>query len=229
MAKKYWIILGVVLLLLIAGGGAWYFMGTGSSDDALAATVAGGLPADKVQPDDHVMGSANAPVTMVEYFAQACSVCAHFDQDVFPQLKAKYIDTGKVRYVMRLFPLFPVDGPAYKLDTCVPKEKFFQAADLLFRNQPQWDSGEFPGADAQGGLMRMAHILGLSDQQAQACMNSTAQDAHINQVANDGNTRYTIQGTPSFAIDFKKVDFQQNSWNEVQAALDAALKAKGAN
>jgi protein-disulfide isomerase len=225
MSKKTWIILGVIVVLLIGGGAAWYFM-NGGSGDALSASADSNLPPDQVHPDDHVMGNPKAPVVMVEYFAQDCSVCAAFDQQIFPQLKAKYIDTGKVYYVMRLFPLYPLDGQSYKLDMCVPPEHFFQAVDLLFRNQPQWDSAEYQGVDAQAGLHKMARILGMTDDQADKCMNDTSLDAHINAVAKDGNDRYQIQGTPAFAIDFKKATI--NSWDDAQKQLDAALAAKGA-
>jgi protein-disulfide isomerase len=225
MSKKQLIVAGVVVLLLAAGAG--YYFWRGGNDVNLAGGPAAAGAADSVRPDDHVMGSANAPVTMIEYFAQACSVCAHFNQEVFPLLKTKYIDTGKVRYVMRLFPLFPIDGPSYKLDLCVPPDQFFNAVDLLFRNQPQWDSAEFPGADAHTGLIRMARIMGMSEAQANACMNSTDHDAAINKVAQDGSARYTINGTPTFVIDFKDTNIQDKSWDEVQKALDAALAAKG--
>jgi len=226
MSKKAWIIVAVIVVLLIGGGVAYYLM-NGSSGDALSASAAaGGLPPDQVHPDDKTMGNPKAPVVMVEYFAQDCSVCAAFDQQVFPLLKATYIDTGKVYYVMRLFPLYPLDGQSYKLDLCVPPEHFFQAVDLLFRNQSQWDSAEYQGVDANAGLHKMARILGMSDEQADKCMNDTSQDAHINEVAKDGNDRYQIQGTPAFAIDFKKANI--NSWGDAQKALDAALAAKGA-
>ena len=110
---------------------------------------------------------------------------------------------------------------------CVPPEHFFQAVGLLFRNQAQWDSAEYQGVDANAGLHKMARIMGVTDDQADACMNATTYNDHINTVAKDGDTRYTIQGTPTFAIDFKKANFQNNSWTEVQKALDAALAAKG--
>lgn len=227
MSKKQLVILGVVIALLLGAGAAWYL--TRSNPDADLATAGSTLPSDKIQPDDKVFGSPNAPVVMIEYFSQGCSVCARFNQDVFPLLKAKYIDTGKVRYVMRLFPLFPIDGPAYKLDLCVPPENFLSAVDLLFRNQSQWDSAEFPAVtDSHAGLIRMARIMGLSADQADACMNSTAHDAAINKVEQDAITRYQLDGTPTFVIEFKKVDFPQKSWAEAQAAIDAALAAKGA-
>ena len=174
MSKNTWIILGVLVVLLIGGGVAWTMMGSGGN--ALSADAAGSsLAPDKVQPDDHTMGDPKAPVVLVEYFAQACSVCGHFNQEVFPQIKAKYIDTGKVRYVMRLFPLFPVDGPAYKLDTCVPPDQFFSAVDLLFRNQPQWDTAEYQGVDSNAiGLHKDGAHSG-HDRRAGRCLHERHQ------------------------------------------------------
>jgi protein-disulfide isomerase len=225
MSKRQLFLVSAIVVLLLAAVGGWFWLGKGGSE--AGAATAGGLPPDMVHPDDHVLGSPTAPVTIVEYFAQACSVCAHFNETVFPQLKAKYIDTGKVRYVMRLFPLFPIDGPAHKLVLCMPKEQFFQATDLLFRNQPQWDTGEFRDADPQG-LIKMARLLGMTEAQAQACMNSTTEDAHINAVAQEGMQRYDIQGTHTIVINFKKVDLPRMSWEEADQAISAALAAKGA-
>ena len=229
MSRTNWLVAGaVVLVLLVLAGGAYFVWQQNNSSILDESASAATLPPDKVQPDDMTMGSASAPVTIIEYYSQGCSVCAGWDQNVFPLLKAKYIDTGKVRYVMRLLPIFPLDGPSYKLDLCLPPEKFFQSADLLFRNQPQWDSGEFKDADPQGGLMRMAHLLGLSDDEATKCMNSTARDEAINRIAQEGDARYKIPGTPAIVIDYKLVELPQKSWAEAQAAIDAALAAKGA-
>src|ERR1700742_2520334 len=91
------------LILIALAVGAWFVFAPPKDNSPSAAT---GLPPDQVTADDHVMGSPNAPVTLIEYFSQGCSACAHFDAAIFPQMKAQYIDTGKVRYVMRLFPLF---------------------------------------------------------------------------------------------------------------------------
>ena len=246
MSKKSVYAIGAVLLLLVAAGGAYYLHSKGSSPLAdngtaqAAVTAPDGttLPPDSVTADDHVMGSAKAPVTMIEYFAQACSVCAAFDQNVFPLLKTKYIDTGKVRYVMRFYPLLgPVDAAAYKLDICVPPGQFFQSADLQFRNQPKWDSAEFREVtDPHAGLIQMARIMGLSAEQADACMNSKKYDDAINKVAQDADTRYQVgtTGTPTILLEYKRADISfspgdtQGSWQRVQAAIDAALAAKGA-
>ncbi len=194
---------------------------------AVLGAQAATLPPDQVTAQDLVMGNAKAPVTMIEYYAQACSVCAAWDKDVFPQIKAKYIDTGKVRYVMRLFPLFPVDGPSYKLTRCVAPDKYLQAMELLFRNQPLWDNAEYKNADAGAGLMKMAHMLGLSDEKAKACMMSPALDAGVNKSAQEANERYGIPGTPTLVINFKRADLPHLNFASAAAAIDAALAAKG--
>jgi protein-disulfide isomerase len=224
MSKKQLILISAIVLLLLGAVGAYFAIGNGGGASVITGN---GLPPDKITADDHVLGSPNAPVTIIEYFAQGCSVCAHYNQTVFPQIKTKYIDTGKVRYVMRLFPLFPIDGPAYKLALCLPPEQFYPAVDLLFRNQPQWDSAEYKDADSQSGLLRMARIMGMSEAQATACMTSTEHDIMINRVAQDGDQRYKITGTPTIVIDFKKVELPKQTWEETEAAIDAVLAAKG--
>ena len=190
---------------------------------ALCAGAADGVAADAVGANENVMGSPKAPVTMIEYFSQACTACAEFHTTVFPLLKAKYIDTGKVRYVMRLYPLFPVDGPAYKLDRCVPPARFFSAVDLLFRHQREWDNAEYPVKDPHAGLIRLAQNLGLSAGRAEDCMNSKKLDASINQQAAEAQAHYDPVDTPSFVINGVK-DMNGVSWNDIQTTLDAAAK-----
>src|SRR6185437_4128055 len=221
MSRKQIVTVAVIILLLL--GGAAYYLTSRAPSDAVAPAADGFLAPDRISPADKAMGNPGAPITMIEYFAQICSVCARFDQEVFPLLKAKYIDTGKVRYVMRIYPIRPLDQPSYRLDLCVPPDHFFQSVDLLFRNQPLWDAEEYPVSDPHGELIKMARIMGLTPEQAEACMNSTAQDAAINQAAQEATARYNIEGTPTFVIDFKKVDMGQKTWDEVQRALDAAL------
>lgn len=235
MARRLILVSLGALILIVSIGVAWFVLSPPSDATDAATAVASTLPPDRITADDHVMGNTTAPLTMIEYFAQACSVCSRFDQEVFPLLKAKYIDTGKVRYVMRLFPLFPIDGPSYKLDMCMPPGQFFQTADLLFRNQPKWDSAEYPVSDPHAGLVQMARILGMGAAQADACMNSTKYDDAINKVTQDANARYQVQstGTPTFVLDFKKAELfdprdTQGSWQKIQTAIDAALAAKGA-
>ena len=77
---------------------------------ALLATAAAAAPRDTVFKDDRTLGNPKAPVTVIEYLAPTCPHCARFAASVFPEIKKNYIDTGKVLYVIRIFPLLPADG-----------------------------------------------------------------------------------------------------------------------
>ena len=102
----------------------------------------------------------------------------------FPQLKAKYIDTGKVFYVFRVFPLRSDDGTAEKIARCLPEDKYFTFIDLLFKNQPKWDV-EFGVQSPEGvhdGLVLLGRIAGMSAEQVDQCMANKAEDDRINKV-----------------------------------------------
>src|SRR5712672_1410926 len=91
-----------------------------------------------VQPGDRVLGKADAPITIIEYASLTCPHCAHFEVDVLPKLKAKWIDTGKAKLVLRDFPL---DEPALRaamVARCAPPERFFGFIDALFQGQNAW-------------------------------------------------------------------------------------------
>lgn len=195
MSRKTLIILGLVLLVA-AGFGAWYLFGASSS----GAPASGDSKGYEITADDHTLGNKNAKVVLIEYAAPVCPHCAHFNETIFPDIKKKYIDTGKVFYVFRVFPIRPGDGPAQKLALCLPADKYMAFIDLLFRNQPKWDADEYPGADLHGGLLLMARMAGMSAEQADQCMASTAQEERINRVASEGESRYAINSTPTFIV-----------------------------
>ena len=109
----------------------------------------------------------------------------------FPLLKKNYIDTGKVYYVFRVFPLQPSDGAAEAMARCLPEDKYFQFIDLLFRNQPKWDR-EYGVTDVHGGLVQMGRIAGMSADQVDKCIADKAKQDRINKVAQDGQTKYNI-------------------------------------
>ena len=94
--------------------------------------------------DDRTQGSKTAPLTVLEYAAPTCPHCAHFDMDIFPQFKKDYIDTGKVFFIFRVFPLNPVDVAAEAMARCLPEDNYFQFLDLLYRNQAEMGPGRLP-------------------------------------------------------------------------------------
>jgi len=171
-----------------------------STADTIPEAAAGGAPGFTIAADDRTLGSRKAPITIIEYAAPTCPHCAHFNETVFPTLKANYIDTGKVFYVFRVFPLHPSDGAAEAMARCLPVDQYFQFIDLLFRNQPQWD-WEYQVQDIHGGLVKMGRLAGMTPDKVDSCIADKAAAARINKVAQDGQTRYNITSTPTFVID----------------------------
>jgi protein-disulfide isomerase len=221
--KQIFIILGL-LVLIAAGGAAWYFLGASGSSDAVAGTTAGG-PGYTITGHDRGMGNPKARLVLIEYAAPSCPVCAHFNAETFPQLKQNYIDTGKLYYVFRVFPLRSDDGAAEKLARCLPEDKYFSFIDLLFRNQSKWDV-EYGVQDVHGALVRLARVAGMSADEADKCMNDPKLDATINTVAQDGETKYTITGTPTIVVGGVAQTSGFIPYADLKKTIDAALAKK---
>ncbi|HVX60390.1 MAG TPA: DsbA family protein [Pirellulales bacterium] len=214
-----------VVIVLLAAAGYYLFFPSSSSSDAIPADAgASGGAGYTVTADDHTLGSPKAKVTVIEYAAPTCPHCAHFNETVFPQLKAQYIDTGKIYYVFRVFPLHPSDGAAEAMAECLPKDQYFQFIDLLFRNQPQWD-WEYQVTDIHGGLVKMGRIAGMTPEQVDKCIQDKAVQDRVNKVAQDAQAKYNISATPTFVINgYPRTDVA--SWPDMQKALDALLAKK---
>ncbi|HWY61038.1 MAG TPA: thioredoxin domain-containing protein [Rhizomicrobium sp.] len=223
------ILLGL-LVLALACGIAWWFLG--QQGDGGAASAGGG-PGYTLTASDRALGNPKAKVVLIEYAAPTCPVCAHFNSDTLPQIKTDYIDTGKVYYVFRLFPLRSDDGAAEKIARCLPEDKYFPFIDLLFRNQPKWDveySQENPAlATPQGvhdGLVLLGRIAGMSADKADQCMKDTALDSSINQVAQDGGQKYNITGTPTIVVDGVAQPSGFIAYDALKKIIDTALAKK---
>ena len=215
--KSLWILAGVIVLIAAAGIG--YYLTSGSSTDA-----AGGAGYELV-PTDRTLGNRNSKVVLIEYGAPSCPVCAAFNAQTFPQIRAKYIDTGKVFYVFRMFPLRSDDGMAEKIARCLPEDKYLTFIDLLFKNQPKWDI-EFGVQSPEGvhaGLVQVGRIAGMSAEQVDQCMANKAEDDRINKVASDGEARYGINATPTFILNGVKIGSGNLPFDTVSKLLDAEL------
>ncbi len=225
MSRKTGIILAVIVLLIAAGGGAWYYFSDSDMEAQPTSTDSpkptGGVV---ISPRDMTIGNKNAKVTLIEYAAPMCPHCARFSQETFPLLKSTFIDTGKVFYVFRVLPIGPADGPAEKLARCQAHDQYFAFIDLLFRNQQKWDP-EYQVADVRGGLLALAKGFGMSEDAFNKCLADTKGDDIINQVAQDGVTRYGLESTPSIVID-GRLRPQMAEWADLKAELDKELASK---
>ena len=198
-----------------------------SSRRQLIAAVAFGLalsgpafsavnPSD--QPDDMTLGNPNAKVTVIEYASASCPHCAHFNNEVFPAFKAKYIDTGRVHYVFREFLTAPAEVAAasFLIARCAGRDKYFSVLDTVFRGQAQM----YQSGDIKGALLHAAEGAGMTEAQVDACLtNEAAGDAlsaRVRRYAKENG----IDSTPTFVINGKKMDPNTPA---TLANLDAAI------
>jgi protein-disulfide isomerase len=163
-----------------------------------AAPQPAAAPAAEETLPDMALGKADAPVTIVEYSSLSCPHCAHFHRDVLPQLKTQYVDTGKVRYVEREFPLNNSAFAGSVLARCVDPSRFFAFNDMLFSRQDEWAFKE----DAIVPLRQYAKQAGLTDAEFDKCIDDEALQRKVVAVRDKGE-KEGVKGTPTFFINGK--------------------------
>lgn len=147
------------------------------------------------------VGSEDASVTVVEYFSFTCPHCADFHTETYPKLKKKYIDTGRIKFEFRDFPLDQWALRAAALARCVPKEFYEPMVSVLMKQQSSWVRSE----DISGALVKLGQLAGLSRSRAETCMKDTKLLDGIVGMRMEGNRKYGIDTTPSFLLDTKKI------------------------
>jgi protein-disulfide isomerase len=130
-----------------------------------------------VGQQDRVLGKPDAPITIVEYASMTCPHCAHFDMDVLSKLKTKWIDSGKVKLILRDFPLDEAALRAAMVARCAPAERFYPLVDTLFQTQEKWAVGK----DWRGALEKTARFAGIGKKDFDACLANKALEDQVAQ------------------------------------------------
>lgn len=141
-------------------------------------------------------GKADAPVTIIEYASMTCGHCAKFALDTYPKLKSEYIDTGKVRFVLREFPLDPLAAAGFMIARCAPEDKYFPVVDLLFAEQKNWAYSDKPVE----GLQNIVKQVGFTQQSFEACLTNQELLDGVNAVRQRGAEKFGVTSTPTFFI-----------------------------
>ena len=225
--RRNLLIAGGVVVLAAAGASTLVFrriFPTALSESAAApaATVQPGATPDTSTPDtptpefiaelakpapdgDMALGSDKAPVTIIEYASMTCPHCAHFSETTFPELKKRYIDTGKVRYIFREFPFDKLAAAAFMLARCASKdgggEKYMAVVETLFAKQTEWAISDNPVPP----LQNIAKQLGFTDESFKACLTDQKVLNNIEEVRNRAVEKLGVNSTPTFFVNGKKV------------------------
>lgn len=162
---------------------------------AMSALVALPLAAQEPLPE-MALGDPSAPVTVVEYASLTCSHCASFHIGTFAKLKADYIDTGKVRFIYRDFPLDQAAFQASILARCAGSERFFAFVEVLYGQQQSWSRH----ADPLVALQMLAGLGGVSPAKYDACLKDRKLGDGILSMRLEGEQRYGVTSTPSFLV-----------------------------
>lgn len=168
---------------------------------------------------DMTYGEEDAPVTIVEYTSLTCPHCATFATQTFPQIKARYIDTGKLRFILREFPFDPRATAAFVLARCAPEDRYFQMIETFFSRQGEWSTVP-NGKDA---LLRIAKEAGFTDETFHTCLtNQPALDA-IKESVERGSLEFGVTAAPTLFIDGKRVTGAP-SYKQLSKMIDDALR-----
>jgi protein-disulfide isomerase len=181
-------------------------------------------PAGKVSVDelmapnalpDVVEGKAGAPITIVEYASMTCSHCAAFHKDVYPTLKKNYIDEGRVKFILREFPLDPLATAAFMLARA-SGDKRDAVVDLLFQQQKNWAFVEKP----LDGLSNVMKQTGLGEEAFKATLKDQQLYENVNKVRDRAAEKFGISATPTFFVNGDKYSGEISiaDWDKIIAA-----------
>lgn len=178
--------------LFLAGAGALAFspmrIAAQPAPTAEDLLKAGPLP-------EQSFGAADAPVTVIEYASLTCPHCRTFHVNTWPAVKERYVDPGKVRFIMREFPFDPRASGGFMLARCAGEDKWYATIDLLYRSQDNWARV----ADATAAFKSIMGMTGMSSAAVEACLSDQALLEKVTAVMTAGQA-YGVDSTPTFFI-----------------------------
>jgi protein-disulfide isomerase len=188
---------------------------------ALAVAPASFAAPGVAAPGDMSLGNPKAPVKVVEYASLSCPHCAHFNETVFPTLKAKYIEKGKVYYTLKEYLTEPaqVAAAGFLMARCAGPAKYFTVVDQVFRSQPRWKGDLVPI------FVEIAKANGLTQEQFEACVGDEKASAALNARVQAAYEVDKVNSTPTIFVNGKDTGDAGATLPGLEAAIAAALKS----
>jgi|SRR5271169_1978579 len=153
-----------------------------------------------ISKDDRILGSPTAPITIVEYASLTCPHCAHFTDEVLPEIKKKWIDTGKVKLVLRDFPLDDEAVHASMIARCAPHDRFYAFIDTFFADQANWAAAP----DYRAALSRLAELGGMSKNEVDSCLKDATLENQVISSRLVAANQLGVNATPTFFVNGTK-------------------------
>ncbi len=202
VTRRYVLIGTTALIAVLAAGGVgyefWNFPDTAAAQSGPSGEVS---MADLLVPSplgDEIQGQADAPVTIVEYASMTCPHCSHFHETTYPEMKKKYIDTGKVRFIFREFPLDQLALAASMLARCAGNDKFYPLVDAFFAQQREWAVQK-----PLQPMLAIAKQAGFTEQSFNECLTNQQLEKSIKESATRAAQKFNVNSTPTFFINGK--------------------------
>jgi len=190
---------GVSTFSLLSSGVSW-------AGDENGVVETPGISIDELMKPgplgDMSEGSKDAPVTIIEYSSMTCEHCARFHRNVYPLVKEKYIDTGKVRLIMREFPLDRLALAAAMMVRCADESQYFPMITVLYQQQNEWSKA----SDPVTALFKIAKLAGFTEDKFNACLKDQEIAKGIRDVMNKGREKFAVNVTPTFFINGQKLN-----------------------
>jgi protein-disulfide isomerase len=192
----------VAAVVIIVAGAVFYFVSRPANVDLGGGN--GGTPAGPNKEELMVAGplgemgegDPKAPNTVIEYASMTCSHCANFHNTVFREFKTQYIDSGKVYFIFREYPLDPLATSAAMLARCAPKDRYFPMIDLLFDQQNDWAFVK----DPKTALINLVKQAGISEADFNTCLTNQSILDGVNWVKDRAYKSFGVDATPTFFV-----------------------------
>ena len=190
----------------------------------LLLTFSGSLPvwgeiADTLDAmQEKVLGSSDAPVTVIEYASLTCPHCGHFHNGILPDIKKEFVDSGKVRFIYRDFPLDHFALRAAMLARCNSHRDYFAFLDVLYKDQQRWITAQDPLV----ALLRLARLAGINGEDFKQCVGNKGLEDAILQQRLQAAKKYRLQATPAFIIN-EELYTGELTFDGIKSAIEEQL------
>jgi len=212
--------IAALCLVLVAGGAYWFTAGSSTPPDLTFAANAQDADVDTSSVVEMSLGNPDAPVTVIEYASFTCPHCADFHANQFKQLKANYIDSGKINFIHRDVYFDRFGLWASMVARCGGEDRYFGIIDMIYDQQKEWiGSGDAVGIADR--LRKIGKVAGLDADQVDACL--ADQDKAKTLVAwfQQNSEEHDINSTPSLVINGEK--YSNMSYQELSTIIDEKL------